>query len=132
MSQDRLVLIGVFCVVAPMLASANDVPAAPPKTASPHAVKTKTIKPPATQGQTLGDIPFSNPYAPPVGAGKGAAGDFAPAHAAAPVEPKGGLALTYKWHASSEPTDPFWNIRNDEYGPDGPGSKFLGGLKLGF
>jgi hypothetical protein len=41
------------------------------------------------------------------------------------------VSFTYKWHATPQPTDPFWNA-HDEYGSDGPGSTFLGGLKLGF
>ena len=131
MSRVRLILVGVICVVAPMLARADDQSAAPPKTVAPHTAKAKAAKPPATKGETLGAIPFSNPYAPPVGAGKGTGGDFPAAHAAAPVDPKGGVSFTYKWHATPQPTDPFWNVHN-EYGPDGPGSTFLGGLKLGF
>jgi hypothetical protein len=91
----------------------------------------KPVKPPATKGQPLGDIPFSNPYAPPVGAGIAAGGGFAAPQPAAPVDPQGGVSFTYKWHATSEPTDPYWHVRN-EYGPDGPGDTFLGGLKLGF
>jgi hypothetical protein len=132
MSQDRSILLGVFCVVAPMLASADDLPTAPPKTASSRAVKTKIVEPPATKRQTLGSIPFSDPYAPPIGTGKAAGGGLPAAKATAPVYPKGGLSFTYKWHATNDPTDPYWNIRNNEYRSDGPGSTFLGGLKLGF
>jgi hypothetical protein len=134
MSRIRLSLvcsIGVVCVVASMQARADDLPPAPPKAVLAHPAKTKPAKPLATKGETLGDIPFSNPYAPPVGAGKGTGGDFPAATTAAPVDPKGGVSLIYKWHATPQPTDPFWNVRN-EYGPDGPGSTFLGGLKLGF
>jgi hypothetical protein len=131
MSRVRLILIGAICVVAPMSARADDQSVAPPKAVAPHTVKAKAAKPPATKGETLSDIPFSNPYAPPVGAGKGAGGDFPAAHAATPVDPKGGVSFTYKWHATPQPADPFWNVHN-EYGPDGPGSTFLGGLKLGF
>ena len=130
MSRVQLRLIGVICVVAPMLARADDLPASP-QSAPPHAAKTKAAKPPATTGQALGDIPFSNPYAPPVGAGKGADARFPALQGDAPVDPKGGVSFTYKWHAAPQPTDPFWNVHN-EYGPDGPGSTFLGGLKLGF
>ena len=46
------------------------------------------------------------------------------------VDPKGGVSFTYKWHATNEPVDPYWHVRDP--GPDTPGSTFLGGLKLGF
>ena len=131
MSRIWLILIGLVCLVAPMQALADDLPAAPVKPAKLHTAKSKPAKPPAPTGETLGDIPFSNPYAPPVGAGKGADAGFPALQGAAPVDPKGGVSFTYKWHAAPQPTDPFWNVHN-EYGPDGPGSTFLGGLKLGF
>lgn len=131
MSRIRSSLIGVICVVAPIQARADDAPAAPPKSASAHPAKAKAAKPSATKSQSLGDIPFSNPYAPPVGAGKGTGGEFPAGKTAAPVDPKGGMSFTYKWRATNEPTDPYWHVRN-EYGPDGPGDTFLGGLKLGF
>jgi hypothetical protein len=114
-----------------MQAIADDLSAASPTAPPRPAAKSKVVKPPATQGQSLGGIPFSNPYAPPVGAGKATSGNFPAARTATPVDPKGGVSFTYKWHASNAPVDPYWNIRN-EYGPEGPGSKFLGGLKLGF
>ena len=68
MSRIGLSLIGAICVIAPMQARADDLPAAPAKAAPPHAAKTKAGKPAAEKGQAVGDIPFSNPYAPPVGA----------------------------------------------------------------
>jgi hypothetical protein len=123
--------IGAACVVVPMQAAADDLPAPQPNAAPPPAAKSKVVKPPTTQGQSLKDIQFSNPYAPPVGAGKATTGNFPAAQKATPVGPKGGMSFTYKWHASNAPVDPYWNIRN-EYGPEGPGSRFLGGLKLGF
>jgi hypothetical protein len=123
-----LSLIGVVCVVAAMPASADHVPTAPHK---PAAAKARVARPPAMKGQTVGDMPFSNPYPPPVGAGNGAGGEFPAAKTTAPIDPKGGVSFIYKWRASNEPTDPYWHVRN-EYGPDGPGSTFLGGLKLGF
>jgi hypothetical protein len=41
------------------------------------------------------------------------------------------VSFTYKWHATNEPVDPYWHVRNAP-GADAPGSSFLGGLKLGF
>jgi hypothetical protein len=131
MSRIWLSWVGVICVIAPMQAAADDLPAAPLKPVKLRAAKPKAGKPPATQDRSLSGIPFSNPYAPPVGAGKATGGEFPAAKTGAPVDPKGGVSFTYKWHATPQPTDPFWNVRN-EYGPDGPGSTFLGGLKLGF
>jgi hypothetical protein len=125
-----LSLIGVICAVAPIQAIADDLSAAAP-IAPPPAAKMKVVKPPATQGQSLSDIQFSNPYAPPVGAGKATGPDFPAPRSAAPVDPKGGVSFTYKWHATNEPLDPYWHLRNSP-GADAPGSKFLGGLKLGF
>ena len=115
-----------------MQAIADDLSAAPPTAPPPLAAKSKVVKPPATHGQSLSDIQISNPYAPPVGAGKATGADFPAPKRAAPVDPKGGVSFTYKWHASNEPFDPYWQLRNSEYGPDGPGGTFLGGLKLGF
>ena len=114
-----------------MHAVADDLSAARPTAPPPPAAKSKVVKPPAKEGRSLSDIQFSNPYAPPVGAGKATSGTLPAAQTATPVDPKGGMSFTYEWHASNAPVDPYWNIRN-EYGPEGPGSKFLGGLNLGF
>jgi hypothetical protein len=131
MKRVFLSLIGAMCVAAPMQAAADDLPATQPNAAPPPAANSKIVKPPATESQGLGDIQFSNPYAPPVGAGKATRPNLPAAQTETPVDPKGGMSFTYKWHASNAPVDPYWDIRN-EYGPEGPGSKFLGGLKLGF
>jgi hypothetical protein len=116
-----------------MQAIADDLSAAPPIAPPPPAAKSKVVKPPATQGQSLGDIQFSNPYAPPVGAGKATGAGLPAPRSAAPVDPKGGVSFTYKWHATNEPVDPYWHVlQRNSPGADAPGSKFLGGLKLGF
>jgi hypothetical protein len=132
MKRVFLSWIGAMCVVAPMQATADDLPATQPNAAPPPAAKSKIVKPPATEGQSLGDIQFSNPYAPPVGTGKATGANFPAAKTAPAVDPKGGMSFTYKWHATNEPFDPYWQLRNNEYGPNGPGNTFLGGLKLGF
>jgi hypothetical protein len=41
------------------------------------------------------------------------------------------MSFTYKWRATNEPFDPYWQVRKS-YGQDGPGNTFMGGLKLGF
>ena len=124
-------LIGVVWVLAATQTTADDLSATPPKSQRPHAGEAKIVKTPAAKGDSLADIPFSNPYAPPVGAGKATGGDFPAAQRAAPVEPKGDIGFTYKWHATGEPVDPY-NAVTHKAGPDGPGDTFMGGLKLGF
>ena len=122
---------GVALIFAAMQAAADPVAPAPPKPGLPHAAKSKTVTPARSQSSGLADIPFSNPYAPPVGAGKSAGAEFPAAQRAVPTDPKGNLSFTYKWKGSNDPVDPFWNIRS---APDSeaPGDSFLGGLKLGF
>jgi hypothetical protein len=123
--------IAFAMTVAATQASADGLVAAQPKSNPPHAAKSKTVRPPRSQGPGLADIPFSNPYAPPVGAGKSTGAEFPAAGSAAPVDPKGDLSLTYKWKANNDPVDPFWNIRSAP-GSEAPGESFMGGLRLGF
>jgi hypothetical protein len=129
MKRALLSWIGAICVVAPIAAAADDLLAPQPDAALRQS---KIVKPPAKQGQSLGDVHFSDPSAPPVGAGKATRPNFPTAERATPVDPKGGMSFTYKWHATNEPFDPYWQLRNNEYGPNGPGNTFMGGLKLGF
>jgi hypothetical protein len=124
-------LVGVALIVAAAQVAAEDLTPRPPTPSPPHAAKGKTVKPPQSRGSGLVDVPFSDPYAPPVGAGAGAGPEFPAAHRAAPVDPKGDLSLTYKWKANNDPVDPYWNIRSAP-GSEAPGDSFLGGLKLGF
>jgi len=123
--------VGVALIVAATQAAADDLAPAPPKPGPHHAAKSKTIKRAQSQSSGLADTPFSNPYAPPVGASKNAGAEFPAAKAAAPTDPKANLSLTYKWKASNDPVDPFWDIRNAP-GSEAPGDSFLGGVKLGF
>jgi hypothetical protein len=129
-------LVWIVCgAVASAQALADDLAAQqrPRPTSAPKA-KAKPLKPAKvgpSQARGLG-AKFSNPYAPPEGAGKATGANFPAAKTAAPVNAKGGVSFTHKWHATSEPVDPYWQLRNNEYGPDGPGNTFLGGLKLGF
>jgi hypothetical protein len=118
-------------IVAATQAAADPVAPAPPNPGPQHAAKSKAVKPAQSQSSGLTDVPFSNPYAPPVGAGKSAGAGLPTPQRAAPIEPKGNLSLTYKWKGSNDPVDPFWNIRS---APDSeaPGDSFMGGLKLGF
>jgi hypothetical protein len=124
-------LIGVALIVAATQAAADQFAPAPPKPGLQHAAKSKTVKPARSQSSGLADVPFSNPYAPPVGAGKSAGAGLSAPQRAAPIEPKGNVSLTYKWKGSNSPVDPFWNIRSAP-GSEAPGDSFMGGLKLGF
>jgi hypothetical protein len=117
-------------MVAATPAAANDLTPEQPKHGPPRAAMSKTVKPAQSRGSGLAGIPFSNPYAPPVGAGKTTGAEFPAARSAAPVDPKGDLSLTYKWKGSNNPVDP-WNIRSAP-GSEAPGDSFMAGLKLGF
>ena len=64
--------VGVALIVAATQAAADDLAPAPPKPGPHHAAKSKTIKRAQSQSSGLADTPFSNPYAPPVGASKNA------------------------------------------------------------
>lgn len=123
--------IGVALIAAATQAAADDLAATQSTHGPPHAAKSKTVKPPQSQRPGLADIPFSNPYAPPVGARRTTGPEFPAARSVAPVDPKGDLSLTYKWKGSNDPVDPFWNIRSAP-GSEAPGDSFMGGLKLGF
>jgi hypothetical protein len=123
--------ITVALIVAATQAAADDLTPAQPKPGPRHAAKSKTVKPAQSQGSGPTDIPFSNPNAPPIGVGKGAGSEFPAAQRAAPADPKGDLSLTYKWKATNDPVDPYWNMRSAP-GAEAPGDSFLGGLKLGF
>jgi hypothetical protein len=118
-------------IVAATQAAADDLVPAQPRPGPLHAAKGKTVKPAQSPGSGPAHIPFSNPYAPPIGAGKGAGSEFPAAQRAAPVDPKGDLSLTYKWKATNDPTDPYWHVRSAP-GSEAPGDSFMGGLKLGF
>jgi hypothetical protein len=129
MGRTGLILIGAACVAAASCALAGELP---PSGSEPAGQgKSKILKPtkPNSAGPTK--IPFSNPYAPPVGAGKSAGAEFPAARRQAPVDPKGHMSFTYKWKASNDPVDPYWNMRSAP-GSEAPGNKFMGGLKLGF
>ena len=78
----------------------------PPPTSGPKAKAPKPAKPAQSQADGLGAVKFSNPYAPPEGAGKATGGDFSAARTATPVDPKGGVSFTYKWHAPTSPWTP--------------------------
>jgi hypothetical protein len=76
--------------------SAQNLSAAPPKSARPHAAKAKAAQ---TKTASLGEVQFSDPYAPPEGATASRKSDLVK-RSAFPVysyptltEPKGGLSI---------------------------------------
>ena len=131
MTRFRLGFIMALCALASIEAMADDLPAAQARSARPHSTKTKIVKPAPSNGDGFGGAQFSNPYAPPVGAGKAAGADFPIPPLAAPTDPKGDVSLTYKWRANNNPVDKY-NDAVRQSAPGGPGDAFMGGLKFGF
>ena len=108
-----------FCLIAVGLvyaaagtAEAQSLSVAQSKPARPHAPKTTTFKAAATKSEGIGDIPFSDPYAPPVGVRKTTIARFPAIPTAPPVAPQGGVSFTA--------------------GRDSPDAPFTGGLKFRF
>jgi hypothetical protein len=96
-----------------------------PAKKSKHAVGDRT---PASMGQ----IQFSQPNAPPLGAQRTSISPGPPTSSGvAPNEPKGGVSLDLKWRATNDRVDPYDAVRHSS-GPNGPGDAVEGGVKLGF
>ena len=111
MKRLCVAVIGLICA-AVGTAEAEDSSPARSKPVHHHPAKATTVQAAASKSEGLGDIRFSDPYAPPVGAHTGTASQF-PAiqsdqHAASP----GGFSLTA--------------------GRDSPDAPFTGGLKFRF
>jgi hypothetical protein len=106
-----LIVVGLVYAVAGT-AEAEGPSVAPSKPARPHAAKTTTFKAAATKSEGLGDIQFSDPYAPPVGVQKTTIARFPAIPTAPPVAPQGGMSFTA--------------------GRDSPDAPFTGGLKFRF
>jgi hypothetical protein len=107
-----LIVVGLAYAVAGT-AEGQSLSVAQSKPARPHAAKTTTLKAAATKSEGLGDIQFSDPYAPPVGVEKTTIARF-PAIPTdpPPVAPQGGMSFTA--------------------GRDSPDAPFTGGLKFRF
>jgi hypothetical protein len=106
-----LIVAGLVCAVAGT-AEAESPSVAQSKPARPHAAKTTTLKAATTKNPGLGDIQFSDPYAPPVGVQKTTIARFPAIPTDAPVTPQGGMSFTA--------------------GRDSPDAPFTGGLKFRF
>ena len=105
-------LAGTACVLAFTQAWANEVSSLPQNAAKPHQVRSKPVKSAALRAEVLGDISFSDPYAPPVGARKVKGAAFLLPERAMPADPKGGFSISV--------------------GRDAPGEPMTGGLKFRF
>ena len=93
-------LAGLACLLALTQAAAEDVTVAP-QTTAPHRAKAKAAKPAPLKSASLGDIPFSDPYAPPAGSGKPKSTQFSLPERALPTDPQGGFSL----HAGKDSPD---------------------------
>ena len=132
MSLLRRSLAWAACAAAVCAqARADDVAAPQPKPAHASKARAKPANQAQPQADGLGEIQFSNPYAPPEGAAGKKAADFPVGARPAPTQPKGDVSFSYKWHATNEPVD-VYNVVRHSAGPEGPGDTFMGGLKLGF
>ena len=108
MNRLYLVVVGVVCTVAVADAQSLSVESRHART---HA-KVANVANSASQSRGLGGIKFSNPYAPPVGAGKTAIAPFPAMLTDDPVEPKGDISFMA--------------------GRDSPDEPMTGGVKLRF
>jgi hypothetical protein len=92
-------LAGLVCLLAVTQASAQEAASVPENPVKPHRMKAKVAKPDAWRAASLGDIPFSDPYAPPVGSGKRIGSgkakgtEFLAPVRALPSEPQGGFTI---------------------------------------
>ena len=101
----------IFASVGTAEAQSSSVPQSKP--AHPHTPKAKTVQAAASNSEGLGDIRFSDPYAPPVGAHTGTASQFP--------------AVQSDQHAASQGGG--FSLTAGRESPDAP---FTGGLKFRF
>ena len=110
--RSWLTFVGLGCLVALTQAAAEDLSPVPLNSAKAHAPKAKPVKAAAFKPARFGDISFSDPYAPPVGAGQFKSAEFPAPERARPAVPEGGFSL--------------------KAGRDSPDAPFTGGLKFRF
>ena len=96
-------LAGTACVLAFTQAMANEVSLAPQTSAKPHQVKAKPVRSADLSAESLGDISFSDPYAPPVGGRKAKGAAFLLPERAMPADPQGGFSISVGREAPGEP-----------------------------
>jgi len=105
-------LAGLSFLFALTQAWAGETSPAPSSAAKPHGAKTRTVKSAGLASGSLGDIAFSNPYAPPIGSSKLKGADFPVPERTLPTEDESGFSI--------------------RAGRDGPGAPMTGGLKFRF
>lgn len=132
MKRRRISIVCLALAFAASSAVADETAPVKPRKPPARAAHAKAAKSPSEQAGGLQDVKFSDPKAPPVGAGAASTRSaFATAASGAPKDPAANVSLGLKWRATNEPVDPYDAIRHTS-GPDGPGDTFEGGVKLGF
>jgi hypothetical protein len=97
-----------------------------------NAKKTDTSKSPVSEGNMRDPI-FSDPGVPVMSSTKSPVpATAAPSAKGASVAPGSGPSLDLKWHATSDPNDPYDGTARHTSGSEGPGNAVLGGIKFGF
>jgi hypothetical protein len=105
-------LAGLACLLALTQAWASELSSVRQNPAKPRQTRAKIVKSAPLRAANLGDISFSDPYAPPFGSGKVKGGDFPLPERTLPAEDEGGFSI--------------------RAGRDGPGAPMTGGLKFRF
>ena len=108
--RQWLTLGGFACILASTQVWANEASSVRQNSAKPHQTRAKMVK--SVAAASLGDIPFSDPYAPPVGSGKVKSAEFPLPERTLPAAAQGGFS-----------------IRAGREAPDAP---MTGGLKFRF
>jgi hypothetical protein len=111
MKRLCVAVVGLICASVGTV-EAEDPSMAQSKPIHHHAGKATTVQAASSTSAGLGDIRFSDPYAPPVGAQKGTAAQFPAIQSTHPAPQSGGFSLTA--------------------GRDSPDAPFTGGLKFRF
>jgi hypothetical protein len=84
---------GLACLLALTQASAQEVSIVERSSVKPHESKAHSVKSAAAKTASLGDIQFSDPYAPPVGPSKGKRVGLPAPERSVPTDPQGGFSI---------------------------------------
>jgi hypothetical protein len=93
-------IAGLACMIALGHAWAQE---SSPNSTKPHTAKVKTVKHPVAEAASLGDISFSDPYAPPVGSRRAKSLEFPAPERTSPVYPQGGFSISAGRDSSNGP-----------------------------
>jgi hypothetical protein len=91
--RRRPTLAVLGCLLAVTQVLANGATSAPQNSADPRRARAKIVKSVDLKATRLGDVPFSDPYAAPVGSGKAKGASFQLPDRALPTEPQGGFTI---------------------------------------